>query len=438
MLNYAKPFILYPLAEKYLGRDIRSKVKALKHLEAQSPDERAIHQRKRLAEVVASAGAHVPYYRDLFRTIGFHPERLETSIQYLQEIPLLTKDILREQGSRMLHEGFRESELHRRRTNGSTGLVTNVWYDQDSLDWTAAVSRVASERTGQSKTTTSVHLSSRFFEKLPAREAIVEQVRSWALNRTNVSVLSLDPSGLDDILKQLRALRPFAVQGHPSSLYFLALHAKETGVDARGLFQVFESTGESIDRAKAAVIESVFGCRIFNRYGNAEFGVVALSRAGRIDELEIIDSVVYPESHSLGNGLEELIFTGLMNTAMPLIRYRTGDVGEVATGPNGGQLIRRLTGRVHDIFEFNGQRYPTHFLKEILERVGGVDEFQIVQRESSSVLKVVPNHHYRGDMAEAKIREHFGPALRIETTTLDGLILQGWRDKFRYLVKLHS
>lgn len=435
MLNYAKPFILYPLAEKYLGRDIRSKVKALKAFETQSRQERSLRQQKKLAEIVALAGASVPYYRDLFRAIGFQPERLEASPQYLQEIPLLTKDILREQGSRMLNEKMRESELHCRHTNGSTGLVTNVWYDQEALDWTAAVNMRVSELAGQKKTAKSVQLSSRFFEDLPPREAFVEKVRSWALNRKNIAVRSLDSKSLDAILNQIRIQRPYAIYGHPSSLYFLAIRAKEAGADAHHLFEVFESTGESIDRHKAEFIESVFGCRISNRYGNAEFGVVAVGQTS-IQEPEIIDSVVYPESHSLGNGLEELIFTGLLNTAMPLIRYRTGDIGEVATRPDGGHVIRRLTGRLHDVFEVNGQRYPTILVQEILERTGGVDEFQIVQGNDFSALKIVPNANYRADAVEEKIRTQFGQSLRLETTNFEGLILQGWRDKFRYVVRL--
>lgn len=433
MLNYAKPFILYPLAEMYLGRDIRSKVKALKQLEALTPAERATRQQKRLAEIVSLAGTCVPYYRDLFKSIGFDPARLERSTQYLQEIPLLTKDILREQGVRMLNENMREADLHRRRTNGSTGLVTTVWYDQEALDWTAAVSILASEQAGQAKTRRSVLLTSRFFERLPVREAFVERVRSWALNRTTISVLSLNTSGLRDILKQLRAVRPFSVQGHPSSLYFLALHAKENLENVRDIFEVFESTGESLDRSKAEMIKQTFGCRISNRYGNAEFGIVALSKS-TIDELEIIDDVVYPESHSLGNGLEELILTGLMNSAMPLVRYRTGDIGEVdAVG--GKQYIRRLTGRVHDIVEINGQRYPTHLIGDFLDRIGGVDEFQIIQSVDGTVLKVVPNSQFDAVVAKQKIQDRFSE-LRLEMTTFDGLVLQGWRDKFRYLVRI--
>ncbi|RYZ77179.1 MAG: phenylacetate--CoA ligase family protein, partial [Proteobacteria bacterium] len=148
MLKLARTLILYPLAEYCLGRDIRSKLKNLREFESQTPEERSLRIKRDLFAAIDNAGKFVPYYRDLFRNIGFQPDRLLRSTEYLQEIPLLDKEILRQQGIRMLDERFVNSALHTRETNGSTGLTTTVWYDQISLDWTAAANLFASEITG--------------------------------------------------------------------------------------------------------------------------------------------------------------------------------------------------------------------------------------------------------------------------------------------------
>jgi len=435
VLNSARAFILYPVAEGLLKRDIRSKLKALRAFQQQSPEERRLRQKQQLANIVAHAGAHVPYYRDLFRSIGFSPERLEVSSDYLQEIPPLTKDILREQGVRMVDERLDANSLKVRQTNGSTGLCTTIWYDQESLDWTAAVNLFASELSDSDLAKTKVHLGSEFFDSPSAKEALVEKIRAWSLNRVVIRTHAFDKANLDKLLQQLRRAKPHAVYAHPSAIYLLALHARDTGHNVRGLFSVFQSAGESLEAAKLRVIEETFSCRVFNRYGNAEFGALAQS-SGAYDELEIIEGIVYPESHSLGNGLDEIVLTGLANTSMPLIRYRTGDVGSVIT-KNGRQMIKQLTGRVHDIVELNGQPYPTHYIRDILERLGGTDEFQIVQRPASNVamLKIVPNQKFNRPQVESRINELFGSALKVETIGFDGLIMQGWRDKFRYVVR---
>lgn len=437
MLNYAKAYLLYPAAERYLKRDIRSKLVQLRHEHSLSPEERARRQQRQLHEVLGVAKANVPYYRDLFQRIGFDPENVLKSIDYLQEIPLLTKDILREQGTRLINERSLGKMLHERRTNGSTGLVTTVWYDQDSLDWTAAVNLFASEVCGRQQTHTEVHLSSQFLEPIPLKARAIEQVKCWSLNRVNVHTHSFDDTGLAELLSDLRKARAYSVQGHPSTMYFLAVYVRRQGLDAKGLFEAFESTGESLESAKVQLIEETFGCRVYNRYGNAEFGVVAHSNEN-IDRLEVFDFIAIPESHSLGNGLEEIILTGLTNFAMPLIRYKTGDVGEV-TRENGRSYISRLTGRVHDLVEINGRPYPTHFIKDVLERMGGLDEFQIVARNSDPVktLKIVPNQFMNRAQVEQQVKDMFGSGLRVEYTNFDGLILQGWRDKFRYLVKVN-
>jgi phenylacetate-CoA ligase len=436
MLNYLKAYLLYPAAERYLKRNIRSKLLALRRESQLSNSERSQRRQGQLHAILTTAKSYVPYYRDLFAQISFDPDSILKSTDYLQELPLLTKEILREQGTRMLSEKHLGGLLHERHTNGSTGLITKVWYDQDALDWTAAVNLFASEISGRKQSDTEVHLSSQFSDKIPFKSQLVEQVKCWSLNRVNVHTQTFDDRGLAKLLRDLKWARPYSIQGHPSSLYFLAIYAKNIDARARGIFRAFESTGESLDASKVRLIEDTFGCRVFNRYGNAEFGVVAHSQTD-FNRLEVLDSIILPESHSLGNGLEELVLTGLTNHAMPLIRYKTGDVGEVSF-ENDHYFISRLTGRVHDLVVLNGNTYPTHYIKDVLERMGGLDEFQIVQRgtETIKTLRVVPNGAFNRSQVENRMRELFGDDLRVECVNFDGLIMQGWRDKFRYLVKI--
>jgi phenylacetate-CoA ligase len=436
MLNYLKAYILYPAAERHLKRDIRSKLSALRHEHSLSRQERENFQQKLLHETLVSAGKHVPYYRDLFARLSFEPDNILKSADYLQELPFLTKEILRDQGIRMVNETMLgKVNLHERHTNGSTGLVTKVWYDDESLDWTAAVNLFASELSGRRIVDTEVHLSSHFINKIPRKDALKEQVKCWALNRVNVHTHTFDSAGLEELLRNLRRAKPYLIQGHPSTLYFLAIHLRETGGNARGLMHAFESTGESLDPAKAHLIAETFGCRVYNRYGNAEFGVVAHSLTD-VSELEVLETIAFPESVAGDQGEHELVLTGLRNQAMPLIRYRTGDIGRV-TSNQGRTCISKITGRIHDIVEIEGRTYPTHFIKDILERIGGIDEFQIVQRECQPelTLKVVPNEGFCRERVETCVRDLFGNSLRLETSGFDELLRQGWRDKFRYMVK---
>ena len=110
----------------------------------------------------SSPRARVPYYRDLFHSIGFDPASLHRSADYLADIPVLTKDIIREQGERLLRDDHASYRAHASKTGGSTGPSAVIMYDQDAADWTSGVIRYARERIGAGATRSEVHFSSRF------------------------------------------------------------------------------------------------------------------------------------------------------------------------------------------------------------------------------------------------------------------------------------
>lgn len=71
-----------------------------------------------------------------------------------------------------------------------------------------------------------------------------------------------------------------------------------------------------------------FGIEIYNFYGLSEFGAVGIPQSGHT----CISDDFFVEVHNPsqpGSNVGELIVTDLTNRASPLIRYRTGDVGQL-------------------------------------------------------------------------------------------------------------
>jgi phenylacetate-CoA ligase len=119
---------------------------------------------------------------------------------------------------------------------------------------------------------------------------------------------------------------------------------------------------------------------VVDRFGNAEFGIVAYERLREPEhKLLVYDAIVWPETRSHESGHQELVLTSLRNDAMPLIRYRSGDLGELLTTAE-GFYIRNIVGRVHDLVRIGQVHYPTHYIQDLLDRIGGVDEFQLEER----------------------------------------------------------
>src|SRR5438105_3615569 len=98
MLRYLNAWLFYPIAERYQGRDIRAKAEVLRQQMRWPWPQRRAWAHAQLAEQLERAGEDVPYYRDLFRRIRFEPQCIRRDVGYLQDLPYLTKQILREQG----------------------------------------------------------------------------------------------------------------------------------------------------------------------------------------------------------------------------------------------------------------------------------------------------------------------------------------------------
>lgn len=432
--GFLSKFVFYPLAELSQGRKIRRKSDFLGQYESLPEDKKLHHRKQQLHKILVHANRNVPYYQELFKKEGFNPDKVLNSLDYLSDLPFLDKDILRQQGERMLASSTREASKFLRKTNGSTGIVTDMWYDQESLDWTAAAGLFTSTSIGRTLEKRKVVLCSEASYNPDQAWLNKESLKGLALNRKLVHTKNFSNEGLSKLLVCLQEARAHTIQGNTSSLYYLALYCQQQGIEAKGLFQIFECTGETVSSQKAKVIEEVFGCHTVNIYGNAEFGIMAFSRSS-VESLQVIEPMVHLESSSLGNGMEELIATGLTNFCMPLIRYKTGDIGKVLR-KGGTTTLEGLKGRVHDLVPLQGNMVSTTFIQDTIDKIGGVDEWQIVlpATQGKKLIRIVPNHQFSESIFKEKFYSYFGHDLEVQIVRFEDLKLSGWRDKFRYVV----
>jgi phenylacetate-CoA ligase len=436
-LNGLKSHILYPIAENQEKRDISNKLIEIKKYNKIPYSQRKYILQDRMFKILNYSAHQVPYYRDLFKKIQFDPKKILKDLKFIEDIPLLNKEIVSEQGQRLLSEEILNSKthLHQRKTGGSTGPSTLIYYNQEALDYTAAANILVLEWTGKSKFDLEIHLSTQFFQHIPFKEIWREKIKCWAMNRVNVYTHALDDDGLYGVWKKIYSIKPYLIQGHPSTLYALSCFVMKNSFPSKGVINVIESTGESLDEKKRLYIEGVFGVKVFNRYGNAEFGVISHSESKSLNPqfTRVVDFMVYPENHH-----DEIVITGLTNFAMPLIRYQTGDLGEVKFNEFSGHFqIDKIQGRVHDLIPIHQRLYPTHYLQDVLDRFGGVNEFQVILDKAQNKvhsIKIVPTSESNQEAIIQRMNELFGVnQVKVEFTDFSGLIYQGWREKFRYV-----
>ena len=184
-----------------------------------------------------------------------------------------------------------------RKTGGSTGPSTLIYYSPEALDWTAAVNLVCLEWAGKRRHMKEMHLASRFPETFPWRDRLKERLKCLVLNRVNIFTDNFDPPGLEDAWRQLCRGRPYLIQGHPSTLYALAMHLREQRVNRRAArFASSNRPAKCWIPRNAKRSKACFGCRVIDRFGNAEFGVLAYERLQDADHrLKVFDCIAWPE-----------------------------------------------------------------------------------------------------------------------------------------------
>lgn len=432
--------------EYVAGRHIRSQHQALIMRMRQPWIERRNANRQRLAALVTYAKTHVPYYRDIMGALRFNPEMILSNPAALRDIPILTKEDILEQGDRLIAEPYRDLvKLHLSRTNGSTGANLWVRYDPVALDISAAVTAMTQDWCGFEQGQRQLHLSSAIPNHGDARASQIERLRQFASNRMVLELGDLNPIALSKLLKKLRAARTQLVQGLPSQLYALAQTAQAEAIDMAGAAPVIVTTGERLHEHQRSLIETVFGSPVINRYGNAEFGVMAhgvserakgaLSSTGK--DLRLIDTHVWADSFSdtTSDTPIPLVITGLNNHAFPLINYATGDLGCLNEDDEGIRLSQ-LAGRVHDVVRFGAKEVTTQLVQDILSAKAKIDDFQLQVDAHNQVRKVAvasddPLQHAS---VKAVLQTSFGNTFSIEFVTYSTFVGRGWQNKFSYVV----
>jgi phenylacetate-CoA ligase len=440
--GFTGSLILFPLVERLEGRDMRGKQRLFAAEMALPFRERRARSWAATVETIRQAAKSVPYYRELFARTRFDPDSLARDPKFLNDIPFLTKDIIRSEGERLLRDDHAAYRRHETKTGGSTGPSAQIFYDQEAADWSSAVTRYARTLVGAYPMRSELHFASRFPEQIPWKERMREQVKCLSNNRYNIFFSSFEPDELEQIWRQIENIRPYLVHGHPSTLYQLALYVEEKYGGKRA-FNIFESSGELLEDKRREIITRAFDCTVIDRYGLAELGVAAYQTDPEQPGMLVFDPVAWPEITATETGADlpevegaetgELVFTALKNKMMPLIRYRSGDMATMRDTP-AGFTIEHMVGRVHEVVEIAGRRLPTHYVQDVLDRIGAVKEFQIEIRNGRPILRIVAEPGVDPLAFRDRLAGWWGDAVDIEFIESTALHLQGRRAKFRHLI----
>jgi phenylacetate-coenzyme A ligase PaaK-like adenylate-forming protein len=378
--------VMFPLHERLKGKPTHARLRELDRSQWLAPEQVRAHQFRALKAHLEFAYRHVPYYRRLLDDHGLPPGRI-ASFEDFAQVPCLTKDGIRANFDD-LRPDLRLRGVQRMSTGGSTGATVTVLVDAERSAFTDAARLRAHRWFDADMGTPEIVLWGSPIEL--GRQDHIRSIRDWFLNSTLLSAFDLGEAALARYAQIIRRYRPGKLYGYASALSLLASYMAQRGWTTDGSWpRVVFTTAEPLYDFQRRAIQSVFRCPVSVEYGCRDGGLIATECPAGGLHIPAEGMVV----ETLPDG--EIVVTNLAAMAMPIIRYRTGDIGALDDGPcscgRGLPLLKRVEGRRTD-FLVTPAGKVMHALAAIyvLREVPEVREFQIVQeRVDHLVIRIV-------------------------------------------------
>ena len=384
--------LLFPLQERLKKHTTVAVRRGMEQSQWWSPEQLQALQIKRLKTLLVEAGQAVPYYRDLFRRIGFDPAAV-SRVEDLQALPLLDKPTIRAHTQELKHP---EAEgLARFNTGGSSGQPLIFFIGRERVSHDVAAKWRATRWWG-------VDIGDReaVVWGSPIEHGTQDRVKAWrdrVFRSTLLPAFEMSESRLDEFVDWLRAHRPRMLFGYPSALTYIAQHAAKRGVRLDDLgVQVAFVTSERLYDEQRAAIAAAFGCRVANGYGGRDAGFIAheCPEGGmHLSAEDIVVEIVGEDGEPLPAGRAgEIVVTHLATAEFPFVRYRTGDVGVLDDGAcacgRGLPMLREIQGRTTDfVVAADGTVIHGLALIYVIRDLPGIEGFKVTQ-ESRQLTRV--------------------------------------------------
>lgn len=304
------------------------------------------YQIEQLRNLLGHAMKSVPYYRKLFADHGFKPEAVQT-FEDIRCLPYLDKETVRNRLHEFIAEGIPGKRLLKKPTSGSTGIPLTVYKTKETnvtltAFWLDLLKRVNyAPQCREVKFWSMIELGGR--KNLPF------------LRYGNKLVLSnryLTDDWIRRFCDMVREFNPSFMLGFPMTLSIVAAYMKKHRIAPYGNLKTIIVQSETLHPWQRSLIEEVFNCRVFSLYVMTELAVFGGECEGSTS-LHLYPQYGFTEFVPIAGNHEEIVANGFTNYAMPLIRYRTGDVAIRGAGVcthcgRSHQLVDALEGRIHD------------------------------------------------------------------------------------------
>ena len=384
-MRYNYSFILenliLPIGETIFGSTYTKYLIRFREIVTRSEKEITDFQSLKLNEVLQNAIENSPHYQNLNIVINAND-----ILQNLKKFPVLDKMVLREQIDNLIT--CDKQKLIKNSTSGSTGIQTNVYVTKDEQSQYRAAQTIWWEWAG-------FKIGEPILQTgLATGRSMEKRLKDFFFKTYYLFAFGLTKENATGAFIWSKKSKPF-LGGYASSLYVLSQLAEENNVCVK--FNSAISWGDKLFDHYKKNIEKVFDCKIYETYGAGEGLMIASQKD--LEFMYIMSPCVYVEilddhGNEVADGeMGHVVVTSLIHKAMPLIRYKLGDLAiklPKSEYPKDRALnlpiLKKVVGRETDIVRTpSGKRLIVHSFTGVFEYYPSIKQFCVIQSELNGI-----------------------------------------------------
>jgi phenylacetate-CoA ligase len=397
-------------------------------------------QKNAVTEMLVYAAQKVPYYKN------YWTGKDQSNIGDINAWPILDKDIVRNHPTQFISDDFNIKDLSVMHTSGTSGKPMTIYLSKESFGlWYALYDLRIKKENGVDPFKDAYGTF--------AGQLICAQNQTkapfWVHNQLGKQVYfssyHLNENNIQSYVKAMVDYKLTYLMGYTSALHSVVVLAKAQNIELPKLKLVITNAEPLFDHQRE-LISAAFQCPVVQTYSGCEYAF------GGTEDLQK-NMWLWPESGLLevltvdGNiqpyGQGAFLATGLVNKAMPLIRYKIGDSGTIEdpeiTKSIGNMLrLTSIDGRTDDLIKTPDGRLVGR-LDPVFKADFAIKEAQIIQEKLTLIiLKVVEDKNFNEAQKQeliARLKDRVGDAIEIQYQSVDS-IARNANGKFKAVISM--
>lgn len=350
------------------------------------------YRNQKLCELLREALEYVPYYKNLDLGITSKDVTEKNAFEILCKFPYLDKKMVMENPEKFINIKFKKSKLNYGTSSGSTGQGIVLWKSNNERLLEKSFYDYNWGKLGYKNNSKVVRMGCEAVKN--ENENPCELIG----DRLLISPYHLNNKCIENIYKNIVNFQGEFFHVYPSGLEYLLMYMKKKNLRLnryKGIFLISERINNNLlDLCK----EILPNAPVIFSYGLSENTNLAWGILKNCKISYSCDDVYgYSENFINEDGFYEIVGTSYWNYAMPLIRYKTQDIGKIENG-----IITNLYGRNQEILiTKQGEKVPGITINMDKFTWDYVDIVQVVQNEPGKIeFHIKPKNNFNSYIKE--------------------------------------